>query len=410
MKGGESNVCVGRRALRGPSTTAVKACEVGLKRLFGVCRSLYAAVVQRHGHRTVCAATCAARRTDEIRADPGVSGEVDDVSCSTLANTILGVWRAESGARRPPFTYAFCTRALYVYSRPSPSLVIVVCAIMLSSRPMDPIIDHSSHDGTGQGKNDDFVHIATQAGQMRLQENEEAPGYHVVTPPPQQGDAAATGSTAAHAASSEVDQPSETTAAASVAAHHAAGLKKQASRIPGGGAELANAESLGGASHAAHSARITNLGNRSVERPGSAGRSTSSTDVSATTSSTYNAAITPAQPVGPGAAGLASARGVDTAESGAATPSQFVFPKLGARRPSENQQDGTRGLNTGASSPAPDAGSGSPSISTPPETVKHKKKEHLNPLHDLRRVSMTNEQTTHTVITLNLRLPAVLCL
>jgi len=107
----------------------------------------------------------------------------------------------------------------------------------------------------------------------------------------------------------------------------------------------------------------------------------------------------------PGAAGLASARGVESPGSGSATPPQFIFPKLGSRRASEHHPigsdrsgsvlSGRRG--SGAVSPEPLVGSGA---TTPVEEYsntskeiggKSKKKEktgeHHNPLHDLRRVS-----------------------
>lgn len=43
----------------------------------------------------------------------------------------------------------------------------------------------------------------------------------------------------------------------------------------------------------------------------------------------------------PGAAGLASARGVESPGSGSATPPQFIFPKLGSRRASEHHPIGS---------------------------------------------------------------------
>ena len=112
-----------------------------------------------------------------------------------------------------------------------------------------------------------------------------------------------------------------------------------------------------------------------------------------------------AQALQQGAAGLASARGVESPGSGSATPPQFIFPKLGSRRASEHHPigsdrsgsvlSGRRG--SGAVSPEPLVGSGA---TTPVEEYsntskeiggKSKKKEktgeHHNPLHDLRRVS-----------------------
>jgi serine/threonine protein kinase len=260
---------------------------------------------------------------------------------------------------------------------------------MLSSKPMDPIIDHS-HDKNGQKEpkqetNNDIVNLATETGRMRLRENKDAPGYQVLTPQ----DSPAIGSGASSSPNLDGNVAKDQTidsSQAQINTHHAAGLSKQMSVIPGGGAELANAESLGGASHAAHSARIQNLGGRSGTASArlSATSSASSQAGGPSTLASYTA--TSAQPpVGPGASGLASARGVDNAESGAATPSQFVFPKLGARRPSE-----VHSHTEGTQSPADGSHTNSPTIAASaaqdhPTAVKHKKKEHHNPLHDLRR-------------------------
>lgn len=254
---------------------------------------------------------------------------------------------------------------------------------------MDPIIDHS-HDKNGQKEpkqetNNDIVNLATETGRMRLRENKDAPGYQVLTPQ----DSPAIGSGASSSPNLDGNVTKDQTidpSQAQINTHHAAGLSKQMSVIPGGGAELANAESLGGASHAAHSARIQNLGGRSGTASARLSATSSASSQSGGPSTLASYTATSAQPpVGPGASGLASARGVDNAESGAATPSQFVFPKLGARRPSE-----VHSHTEGTQSPADGSHTNSPTIAASaaqdhPPAVKHKKKEHHNPLHDLRR-------------------------
>lgn len=224
---------------------------------------------------------------------------------------------------------------------------------MLSSRPMNPIMAHNTRGTNGE----EIVHLETQAGNMHLRENQEAPGYDVLTP---QESPLLDGSASAN---QKVD----------IATAHAAGLTKHASNIPGGGAQLANAESLGGASHAAHMARMTNVGGN---RPASAGGS------SRGPLNRFANSFTQSSAVGPGAQGLANARGVETAESGSTTPSQFIFPKLGSRRHSEAQgNDKLEQNHSPLHSPVIESGTSTP----PPEVAKQKKKEGHHPLHDLRR-------------------------
>lgn len=221
---------------------------------------------------------------------------------------------------------------------------------------MDPILDHS-HDG----EDTSAVELSTKAGRMRLRENHEAPGYEVLTP-----------------------QHSNSNVTTAVAASPL--TAKGARDIPGGGAELANAESLGGASHAAHAARMTNVGGsagRGLAMPAPSERPSSGGGPPINSMGRIGQAYSSNQGVGPGATGLASARGVDLAsDSGSSTPSQFIFPKLGARRPSEAQ------IGEGAQSPATDGVSGG--ATTPVEEKsaslhKPKRKESHNPLVDLRR-------------------------
>jgi len=232
---------------------------------------------------------------------------------------------------------------------------------------MDPIIDHS-HEGDDDGS----VHLSTQAGKMRLRESDAAPGYEVLTPQ--------------HSPPRNPGEDGETVAAVP----RSTGFHTNKAPIPGGGAELANAESLGGASQAAHTARLTNVGGTMPtpsERPSSAGGLSSGAPAKLSTLGRLGSGYSPAQAVGPGAAGLASARGVDNVESSSGTPSQFVFPKLGARRLSEATSGGGGIHQSGQQSPTTEHSG----ISTPDHeksgSLKHKKKEHHNPLVDLRRVS-----------------------
>jgi hypothetical protein len=240
---------------------------------------------------------------------------------------------------------------------------------MLSTRPMDPIIQHGNEGENAGG--DSVIHLATQAGSMKLRENDAAPGYEVVTPrdsPPGKGD--------------------ETEIVADEVKSTGFHTKKEP--IPGGGAELANAESLGGASQAAHTARLTNVGGSKPSSPQEKSSSPSTaTPAKLTTLGRLGSDYNPTQAVGPGATGLASARGVDHVDSQSGTPSQFVFQKLGARRISEAtgggiHQSGHQSPMTEASGTVtPDHEKGGSAASS----TKHKKKEHHNPLVDLRRVS-----------------------
>ncbi|UZJ51088.1 hypothetical protein CBS101457_000408 [Exobasidium rhododendri] len=236
---------------------------------------------------------------------------------------------------------------------------------MLSSRPMDPII--ANNDAGSKGDDNSIVHLSTQTGNMKLRENDAAPGYEVVTP-----------------RESSPQSPSEETDMVADVVKSTGFLTNKAP-IPGGGAELANAESLGGASQAAHTARLTNVGAPSPtpqERPSSAAANPTKLSTLGILGNSYS----PAQAVGPGASGLASARGVDNLDSQSGTPSQFVFQKLGTRRMSEAMGGGL--TQSGHQSPITE-----PSGITTPEhekgsaasSIKHKKKDHHNPLVDLRR-------------------------
>lgn len=250
---------------------------------------------------------------------------------------------------------------------------------------MQPIVDHSHDDNDKNTSGDKIVHLSTQAGKMTLRENSNAPGYEVLTPQK---------SPSADGASTAVDSDEHSSQGTRLPASRAAGLPHDRVGVPGGGSELANAESLGGASQAAHTARLANIGGKSSaavsnpsDRPSSAGAVGKPSPIGR-----LGSGYSPAQAVGPGAAGLASARGLDSVESGGALPSQFVFPKLGARRLSEQTSTGSI-LQSGHQSPSSTDQTG---MSTPDtdksasiSSGKNKKKDHHhhNPLVDLRRVS-----------------------
>lgn len=255
---------------------------------------------------------------------------------------------------------------------------------------MQPIVVHS-HDEDKNTSGGKVVHLSTQAGNMTLRENSNAPGYEVLTP---QKSSFTEGTTTA--VDGEEDQSARSPAS------RTAGLPHDRVGVPGGGSELANAESLGGASQAAHTARLTNIGGKAstaAPAPATASLPTSAgAGVGAGKQSTMGrlgSSYSPAQAVGPGAAGLASARGVDSVESSGVLPSQFVFPKLGARRLSEQTSAGPT-LQSGHQSPISTDYTG---MSTPDQdkassisSAKHKKKDHHhhhNPLVDLRRVSLS---------------------
>ncbi|CAO1633966.1 unnamed protein product [Sympodiomycopsis kandeliae] len=283
---------------------------------------------------------------------------------------------------------------------------------MLSSRPMDPIVHHEDGQGKEQQQSsteDGIVHISTQTGNLRLRENQAAPGYEVLAPQHSPG-----GRLVAPAASSSVG------AGSSVA-------PPGSSSLPGGGAHLADAASLGGASGAALAARRGNVGkdpsaalnegeiladNHPADGMDTPNTSTPMTPRSQPVTPTHtgagihkvssvNAMIAPKNSggQGPGASGLASARGVGAAQefsshtnttSGSSTPSQFIFAKLGARRGSEQVSSPTTSTGPGGSVAADSSGPGTPADHPHHGASGKKKKDghghgHHNPLHDLRR-------------------------
>lgn len=213
------------------------------------------------------------------------------------------------------------------------------------------------------------------------------------------------------------------------------GSKTSPAFLPGGGAQLADASALGGASGAAIAARQTNVGQDPsraghgevlaeyqgagkrthglgpigegqvlATSPPSGPRTPSSVPISPINSGGEELAKTPSSLAmtgassnvgqqGAGAAGLAGARQVGAAQelSGSPTPSQFIFQKLGARRGSERDvhkhaQHGSSGIGS------PVGGQDSSGATSPSESAHfsdkgaHKKHHHHhNPLHDLRK-------------------------
>lgn len=284
---------------------------------------------------------------------------------------------------------------------------------MLSSRPMEAIVHHETSREGGNGQNeDDIVHLSTATQNIQLRENQDAPGYQVLTPqqsPP----------------GKQANAPSAATALGQPIS------KKGQTILPGGGSVLMDASELGGASGAALAARQCNVGQDPqtakegeilAEHAGAGKRAPGAVpdavldgavpeaqdssrsqpmSPSATGSggigafmgrTTSRASIVRSKSnfgQGPGASGLSSARGVDAANdlssqypSGSSTPSQFIFAKLGSSRRGSELVPADR--HTGADS----SGAASPSDHT--EKGGHKKKKdhhgnHHNPLHDLRR-------------------------
>lgn len=305
-----------------------------------------------------------------------------------------------------------------------------------------------SHSDAGAVRSVD--HVASQARNLSLQDggNDSAQEAEVTTPTtatlktPTSSSTASTPSTATAAPAPPPPTPAAPATFHPVAATASADRHgKQPAPLPGGGAQLADAASLGGASSAALTARQVNVGADPsqagegeilAEGQGAGKRSSvmgaipehiipsdpASTSTSpATSTPTTGAALTPrsvpispvpstsalsktpsgvamtAQKSGhrnaPGASGLSNARQVDAANdlasqqrpSGASTPSQFVFAKLGARN---------RGAAGGDHSGSASAGhTDSSGTASPTEAglEKKKKKDSHNPLHDLRRVS-----------------------
>ncbi|TKY90928.1 hypothetical protein EX895_000926 [Sporisorium graminicola] len=279
---------------------------------------------------------------------------------------------------------------------------------MLSSKPMDPIVQHSAQpDQDRDGA--DVVHLETQTNKMTLREDSTAPGYLAIRSSKANHDPASNSSSdqptpvqdkQAYAVSS----PSQMASPMSTVGVDAAStiVSGPVDAIEGPSASAAkirfdNLKKMGLSETADHSGVATPIGTGGAFAHLPTNDATSAT-VSPVTSgsqaqslSGLNKVISGAmtgtsfQPVqGAGASGLASARGVDASNSSdaASTPPQFIFPKLGSRRNTERGgSSGGRKHNEGSS------GAASPSDN---EGLPKKKKDkehsgHHNPLTDLRK-------------------------
>ncbi|GAC99447.1 other/HAL protein kinase [Pseudozyma hubeiensis SY62] len=266
---------------------------------------------------------------------------------------------------------------------------------MLSSKPMNPIIQHSTHpDQDRDGA--DVVHLQTQTNHMTLREDSTAPGYAAISstktdePTPTQGGSEFVVSSPSQMASPASTAGMESTPGVTPGTVDAiTGPSASAARI-----RSENLKKMGLSEHADHSGVATPIGTGGASAHLALNDDTSGT-VSPVTSGTQSRSGlnkvlsgtvtgTSFQPVqGAGASGLASARGVDSSSTDATgTPPQFIFPKLGSRRNTERlgssggRKHGESG--SGTASPSDNDGHGK----------KKKDKEHSghhNPLTDLRK-------------------------
>ena len=277
---------------------------------------------------------------------------------------------------------------------------------MLSSKPMDPIVQHSAQpDQERQGA--DVVHLATQTNQMTLREDSTGPGYTAIR-------------------SDRTDEPASASSSAlptpvpSINAYAISSPTQMASPVSTGGIDSSNGivsgpvDAITGPSASAAKIRSENLkkmglseraDHSGVATPIGTGGASAHLNANEVTSETVSPVASGAQsqprsglnkvlsgamtgtsfqPVqGAGASGLASARGVDASNSDvSSTPPQFIFPKLGSRRNTER-------LGSSGGRKHSDGGSGTNSPSDNDGHGKKKKdKEHSghhNPLTDLRK-------------------------
>lgn len=279
---------------------------------------------------------------------------------------------------------------------------------MLSRRPMDPILHHSddpAHDPeSGEAP---VVQLTTQANKMRLRENQDAPGYQALTPqtsPGKQAAAAAadgspakglTGAAGATGATGDLDPYSGPS--------HAAGAIRDANMAGRGGSSARDAWPK--EIQRPQSTINMPTGSSSAYVAANASRSTPVSPVHTGIAKIGSGASTTSRPaggVGPGATGLASVRRVDVqhplaSADGAGTPPQFIFAKLGSRRPSEYATDRPQPRRKASEIGSPvegASGAATPSDETlgRERSIKKKDKDkdghgHHNPLLDLRRVS-----------------------
>ncbi|KAN0060233.1 serine/threonine protein kinase [Thecaphora frezii] len=261
---------------------------------------------------------------------------------------------------------------------------------MLSSRPMEPIVIKEAPQQELAEDGSPIVHIATATGNMKLRENSDAPGYTILAVSPHSN-----GNTLL-----AQDSPNDSTPTPVSLAQPAVTSGSVDTFLgPSAAANKVRSDNMkqAGLSETADAANIVapigTGGDVLLESPALNPRSQSVSPVlSASTPKSSLVRVLsvsrnqkrPSTAQGPGASGLATARGVDAYDAGSfagsGTPPQFIFPKLGSRRPADTKAgkknpcsptDGRSGQNT------PDSGD--------PGQGKTKKKDHHGPLHDLRK-------------------------
>ncbi|EST06624.1 Protein kinase domain protein [Kalmanozyma brasiliensis GHG001] len=256
---------------------------------------------------------------------------------------------------------------------------------MLSSKPMDPIVSHSTQPDQNQ-HGADVVHLETKTNKMTLQEDSSAPGYTAIRSTssdhatPVQSNSTAFVSTTSHVASPVSTVGTDATHGISPGSVNAmTGPSAAAAKI-----RTENLRQLGLNERADHSGVATPIGtggasvhlNEAHTEPVSPVTSSPQGQPRSGLNKVLSGAMTGTsfQPVqGAGASGLASARGVDASNNDStSTPPQFVFPKLGSRRNTERV--------------------GSSGTASPSDNDAHPKKKkdkehsgHHNPLTDLRK-------------------------
>ncbi|SPO21304.1 related to HRK1 - Protein kinase with a role in ion homeostasis [Ustilago trichophora] len=274
---------------------------------------------------------------------------------------------------------------------------------MLSSKPMDPIVQHSAQpDEEKQGA--EVVHLATHTNQMTLREDSTRPGYTAIrSEKTDQGSSSAlptpVPSITGFAVSSPAQMASPVSTGGNDVSHNIVSGPVDAITGPSASAAKIRSENLkqmGLSERADHSGVATPIGTGGASAHLHVNEVTSESvsPVASGTQSQPRSGLnkvlsgamtgTSFQPVqGAGASGLASARGVDASNSDvASTPPQFIFPKLGSRRNTER-------LGSSGGRKHSDGGSGTASPSDNDGLGKKKKdKEHSshhNPLTDLRK-------------------------
>ncbi|KAJ1602554.1 hypothetical protein NDA14_006489 [Ustilago hordei] len=232
---------------------------------------------------------------------------------------------------------------------------------MLSSKPMDPIVHHSTQPDQGR-QGADVVHLATQTNNMTLREDSTAPGYTAVHSNRADQSASATFSavptpvqrTNAFALSSPLQMASPGTTASIGSANVNGIVSGPVDPITGPSASAAkirsyNLRQMGLSERADHSGVATPIGTGGSSAHSQPSHESTSESISPVISASQaqqrsglNKVLSGAmtgtsfQPVqGAGASGLASARGVDGSSDSTSTPPQFIFPKLGSRRNAE---------------------------------------------------------------------------